>query len=166
MLSTLGSVQRLANKAHQWDLRALKAEAEFRSLHLSDTVFFPGMRRLPCPAQQLVLKQMLRGNELHAEGADPRPLGDELECDCLFFRQYHLPCAHMWHQEHLVGGVLKDEKVWDDYASMFEDCGFEIYESVEVTYSTNELREEIRAPARRRLQVSMPWIYTTLLTWL
>ena len=157
-------MQHLANKAHQWDVRALKAEADFCSLHLSDTVFFPGMRRLPYPAQQLVLGQMQRGNELLAEGADPQPLEDELEYGCLFFRQYHLLCAHIWHQEHLFGGFLEDEKVWDDYTFMFKDCGFEIYEGIEVTYSAKELGEELGAPARRRLQVSLPPIYTTLLT--
>ena len=153
--SLLGLVQHLANKAHQWDIQAVRAEVDFRSFHLSDTAFFPGMRRLPYPMQQLVLGQMQRGNKLLAEGVDPRPLADELECDCLFFRQYHLPCAHMWQQEHLFGGILEDEAVWDDYAFMFEDCGLEIYEGMEVTYSTKELGEEIGAPARRRLEVRL-----------
>ena len=70
----------------------------------------------------------------------------------------------MWHQEHLFGGVLEDEEVWDDYAFMFEDCGFEIYEGMEVTYSTKELGEEIGAPARQRLEVSLPPLYSALLT--
>ncbi|SLM33896.1 MULE transposase domain, partial [Lasallia pustulata] len=126
--SLLGSIERLANTAAQWDRKAERSEADFRSLHLSDTTFFPGMRKLPYPVQQLVLGQLQRGNELLAEGADPLPLGDELECDCLFFRQYQLPCAHMWQHEHTFGGVLEEEEVWDRFAFMFEDCGFEIYE--------------------------------------
>ena len=146
--SLLSSVQHLANTAYQWDIRALKAAADFRTVHLSDTVFFPGMRRLPYPVQRLLLRQMQRGNELLAEGVDPWPLEDKLKCDCLFFRQYHLPCAHMWQQEHLFGGVLKEEKVWVDYAFMFKDCGFGIYEGMRVTYSAKELEEEIGAPAR------------------
>ena len=146
--SLLGLVKHLANKAHQWDIRAVRAEMDFCALHLSDTAFFPGMRRLPYPVQKLVLGQMQAGNALLAEGVDCQPLADELECDCLFFQQYHLPCAHMWHQEHLFGGVLENEEVWDEYTFMFEDCGLEIYKGMEVTYSTKELGEEIGAPAR------------------
>ncbi len=110
-------------------------EVDFRSLHLSDTAFFPGMRKLLHPVQQRVLAQLERGNELLAEGVDPKPLSDKLECDCLYFRQYQLPCAHMWQQEHIFGGVLEDEAVWEDFVSMFEDGGFEVYESREVMYS-------------------------------
>ena len=153
--SLLGFIERLANTATQWDRKAAKVEMDFRSLHLSDTAFFPGMRKLPYPVQQLVLGQLQRGNELLAEGANPRPLSDELECDCLFFRQYQLPCAHMWQQEHLFGEVLADEEVWNRFVFMFEDCGFEIYEGMGVTYSSKELQEEIGAPAKRRLEVSL-----------
>ena len=153
--SLLGFVEHLSNIATQWDWKAAKVEADFRTLHLSDTAFWPGMRRLFYLVQQLVLAELHRGMELLAEGVKPRPLGDELECDCLFFRQYQLPCSHMWQQEQLFEGVLKDEEVWEQYAFMFEDCGFEIYEGIGVTYSTKELGEEIGAPAKWRLEVSL-----------
>ena len=133
----------------------MRVKADFHSFHLSDTAFFPGMQRLLYPVQQLVLEQMQCENKLLAEGVDSQPLADELKCDCLFFRQYHLPCAHMWQQEHLFGGILKDEAVWDNYAFMFEDCSLEIYEGMEVTYFTKELGEDIGAPARQRLEVRL-----------
>ena len=154
--SLLGFIERLSNTAAQWDRKAARVEADFHTLHLSDTAFFLGMRKLPYPVQQLVLGQLQQGNQLLAEGVDPRPLSDKLECDCLFFRQYQLPCAHMWQQEHIFGGVLKDEAVWEDFIFMFEDGGFEIYEGREVIYSPSELAEEIGAPAKRRLEVSLP----------
>ena len=36
---------------------------------------------------------------------------------------------------------------------MFEECGFEIYETTGVTYSTNEIHEEKGAPAKRCFEV-------------
>ena len=152
--SLLGLIEQLSNTAAQWDWRAVKAEADFCSLHLSDTAFFPGMRKLPYPVQQLVLAQLQWGNELLTEGVDPKPLSDKLECDCLFFRQYQLPCAHMWQQEHVFRNVLEDEAVWAEFIFTWEDGGFEIYESREVEYSEKELAEEIGAPVKRRLEVS------------
>ena len=122
------------------------------------------MRKLPYPVQQLVLHELHRGNELAAEGAETPALSDEPECDCLFFRQYQLPCCHMWMQENWFGGVLSDEKVWDQFAFMFEEAGFEIYEGMGVTYSTKELLEEFGAPAKRRLEVSGLILYELLLT--
>ena len=133
--SLSGLIEQLSNTAAQWDRKAARVEADFRTLHHSNTAFFPG-------------------NELLAEGVDPKPLSDKLKCDCLFFRQYQLPCAHMWQQEHIFGGVLEDEAVWEDFVFMFEDGGFEIYEGREVIYSQKELAEEIGAPAKRRLEVS------------
>ncbi len=46
------------------------------------------------------------------------------------------------------------EDIWDRYAFMFEDCGFEIYEGMATTYSTKEIYKEIGAPSKRRLEVS------------
>ncbi len=159
--SLFGLVQHLANVAVQWDRKAEKTRADFRSLHLSDTVFFPGMRRLPYPVQLLVLKELQISNNMHS--ASPRQLSDDNSCDCLFFRQYQLPCSHIWQQQHLFGGILEDEEDWDRYAFMFEDCGFEIYEGMGVEYSTKQLYKEIGAPAKRRLEVSDSILYELLL---
>ena len=116
--------------------------------------FLSGDAEAPLPCAAACSEPAAAGNELLAEGVDPKPLSDKLECDCLFFRQYQLPCAHMWQQEHIFGGVLEDEAVWEDFVFMFEDGGFEIYEGREVIYSQKELAEEIGAPAKRRLEVS------------
>ncbi|MCJ1301534.1 hypothetical protein MMC08_004335 [Hypocenomyce scalaris] len=64
----------------------------------------------------------------------------------------HLLCK----QEHLFGEILADEEIWNCFVFMFEDCSFEIYEGMGVTYSSKELQEEIEAPAKQRLEVTGP----------
>ena len=123
--SLQGLVKHLANVTHQWDLKARKTEADFRSKHLTDTVFFPGLSKLPYPVQKLIIGQLKAGNELLEQGVDPKPLGDNIGCDCLFWAKYGLPCAHIWHLELHWGDVLTEDH-WKTFAFMFEDCGFEI----------------------------------------
>ena len=53
--SLVGLVQHIANISHQYDLRATKKRLEFRTRHLSDTAFYPGMRKLPYPVQLLII---------------------------------------------------------------------------------------------------------------
>lgn len=89
--SLLGSVQHLVNVSVQLNRKAERVRAEFHTCHLSDTVFWLGMRKIPYSVQQLVLHEMHRGNELVAEGKEVAApaLSDELECDCLFFFDMH-----------------------------------------------------------------------------
>jgi len=65
--SLLECVQYLTNIAAQWDRKTEKVRVKFRSLHLSDTVFWPEMRKLPYSVQQLILTEQHRNNELLAE---------------------------------------------------------------------------------------------------
>lgn len=155
--SLLGCVRHVANISYQWSRKAAKAEAEFRTKHLSDTIFWEGMKQLPYPVQQLCIEQSNKGSQLLERGAKVRELNEDVSCDCVFYRAYHLPCEHMWYQEHLVGSVLTDA-LWERCAFMFADCGFEIYEGMETTYSHREIYEEIGAPSKRRLQVSLMFI--------
>lgn len=109
------------------------------------------MRKISYPIQKLCLSKQEQGLDLIIEGDQPtRSLTDDLQCDCPFFQKWQLPCAH----EKFVGGVLDQDNIWDRYAFMFCENGFEIYEGMEKTYSTREVFEEIGAPTKRRLQVS------------
>lgn len=78
-------------------------------------------------------------------------LGDELTCQCLFFRQYQLPCQHLF-QFDLVSDVIKDSD-WDVWASMFEDCRFEIYESTTKDFVAKGIFDEPGGPNKHLLQV-------------
>ena len=79
----------------------------------------------------------------------------------IFFRQRNLTCEHVWLHERLFRGLFSD-KTRDTYAFIFEECGFELYESVATTFSTKELYEEVAAPAKRRLRMSYPLLYSAL----
>lgn len=67
--SLLGLIKHLSNIAVQWDRRAAKIASEFRSKHLSDTVHWPGMQKLPYPIQKLCLGEQDRALDLITQGA-------------------------------------------------------------------------------------------------
>lgn len=66
---------------------------------------------------------------------------DDLTCDCLFFRQYQLPCEHIWH--HKLQYHLMTDLHWDTYACMFDDCGMEVYESTQEIWVDREIAFDI-----------------------
>src|SRR5437763_13042380 len=54
-----------------------------------------------------------------------------LECYCLFRNRYLLPCKHIFH-EHMYGDMkLLTTDTWRMFQGMFEENGFEVYESRE-----------------------------------
>ena len=152
--SLQGLVFHLENRAKEYDLRAERGREEFRSTHLAQTAHWPGMRRMPAPAQKLCVQELAEGI-LRLEGSkEVRPLGDAVQCDCLLYRKYQLPCRHLWQCEYVFGGVLKED-YWKEAGSMFVEFGFDIYEGLEAEYlQLNDDEEELEAPQARRLKVS------------
>lgn len=117
------------------------------------------MRKLPYPIQKLYLGEQEHALDLITEGARPaRSVANDLTCDSPFFQKWQLPCADMWIQEEFLGRVLDQDHVWDKYAFMFSENCFEIYKSMEKSYTTQELFEEIGAPTKRRLDVSLAYL--------
>jgi len=156
-------VQHLANVAVQWNRKAAKKEAEFCTQHLSDTVFWSGMRKLSYPVQLLVFHKKKRASQLLNDEVNPQPLKDDFSCNCLFFQQYTLSCQHVWQQKLLVEEVLTED-VWDCYTFMFEDCNFKIYKEITTTYSTKKIYEKIDASSKQWLEVSSSSSVDNLLT--
>ena len=64
-------------------------------------------------------------------------LADDLSCDCLFYRQYQLPCSHLF-QFDFITNTIKDAD-WLRWAFMFEEQGFEIYESTTKEYAVKDI---------------------------
>ena len=55
-----------------------------------------------------------------------------VNCDCLFFRCYLLPCRHVFH-EHMYGVKrLLSVDAWEQFQQMFEETGFEVYQHHEL----------------------------------
>ncbi len=99
--SLCGLIIHLANKALDYDQRAIKSEKDFRSLHFSDATYFPGPFKLPYPVQRLVVDELKEGNLLLEEEKEGREIKDEITCDCLFWQKYQLPCRHLWLSHHI-----------------------------------------------------------------
>ena len=81
----------------------------------------------------------------------PRNLNDELSCTCVFYRQYQLPCSHLW-QFHFMSNAFA-EADWKRWAYMFEKRGFEIYESIIKEYVTKDVYDEPDGPSKHMLDV-------------
>lgn len=74
-------------------------------------------------------------------------------CDCKFYRAYQIPCCHVFT-------AIQDdgfEPDWEAYYFMWEDCGFETYEGMTKEYISNDIYDEIGAPARRKIALRETW---------
>ena len=87
-------------------------------------------------------------------GEEPsKNVGDDLVCpmDCLFYRQYQLPCKHLWH--YCITTLPFSSTDWARWAALFEDGGFEIYEATTKTYVEDEIYDTIGGPDRGSLMM-------------
>ena len=78
-------------------------------------------------------------------------LDDDLTCQCKFYRQYQLPCCHLW-QFHFVYNCFKPDH-WKTWAHLFDDCGFEVYEGTTKTFVVKEIHDQIDGPSKHMLNV-------------
>ena len=73
-------------------------------------------------------------------GEITRSLYDELSCIYVFYRQYQLPCSHVY-QFNLVTNAFA-ELNWKRWGYMFEEGGFEIYEDTPRKHVTKDSHDE------------------------
>ena len=72
-----------------------------------------------------------------------------LDCHCLFRNRYLLPCRHIFH-EHMYGNLkLLTTNVWRMFQGMFEESGFEIYETRETVIEFMPTEQQKEAKNRR-----------------
>ena len=108
--SLRGIVEHVANIALGYDKRAEKARRDWKHGQYADSVLYPGLQELPGPIQLLILREREEGELLVQEGEDPREFEvGEVSCDCLFFRQYQLPCRHLFQVDILTGKMFREE---------------------------------------------------------
>jgi len=72
-------------------------------------------------------------------------------CDCRFFQKWQLPCSHIW-QHHICFGSLT-ESAMETWNWMWEDGGYELYESRESQWVAYRVKDKIRALLRKRLDL-------------
>jgi hypothetical protein len=137
--------------AKEYDLRSEKAAADFRTKRHPMVIEHPWLSSFPYPVQLLIIQQMKQGEENLEDGEDSRDLLDEVTCDCGFYRRYQLLCRHIW-ANHVLFKCL-DSSHFLLWAHMWEDSGFEIYETIGKEYFEREIDEDIGVPTRRRLDM-------------
>ena len=103
------------------------------------------LRKFPYPVQKLIVDQWkLAAKELTDEETSADEFFDELIClvDWLFWRQYQFSCKHLWHYNIVFDAFQSSD--WAIWAEMFEDSGFEMYEtSISLKVERHEEIEEI-----------------------
>lgn len=133
-------VLQIMQQTHDIDLKARKAASDFRSKKLAVcTKQYPEIGSLPVPIQKLIAPELEAVGERIAQGKPIPEFEEDLLCTCRFARKYRLPCRHIFHLDG-EEKVLTPEK-WEQFNAMFEDCGFEVYESM----GWIEVGEEIKA---------------------
>ena len=84
------------------------------------------IHKFPFPIQQIIVSEVC-AVEKRIEHGKVAPGLISLECHCLFFRKYRLPCQYIFH-EHMYGArKLLITSAWEDFQQMFEEHRFEIY---------------------------------------
>ncbi len=115
---------------------------------------YPQLAFFSYPVQALLVEQYKIARKEIVEGEEPQEkVSNDLVCpvDCLFYRQYQLPCKHLWH--YCITTLPFSSTDWTRWAALFEDAGFEIYELTTKTYVENEIYDTIGGPDRSTLMM-------------
>ena len=150
--SLTGAANHVIRVGDQWENRARAEKASFRTTSTAECQECPHLRKFPFPVQKLIVDQWKLAAKSLVDGEAPAgEMPDELTClvDCLFYRQYQLPCRHLW-QYHIVFETFQ-ESDWLAWAEKFEDSGFEVYETS--ARLNIERHEDIEEPDRHMLQM-------------
>ena len=132
------------------------AAFEFRMKKVSvygvDNDIIEEIHKFPYPFQRLLVNESSAVMERIEKGKGAPGL-TSLNCHCLFRNRYLLPCKHIFH-EHMYGNVkLLTVDAWEAFQKMFEECGYEIYESHDSIIEFVQTKQQKEAE-NRRLAVS------------
>jgi len=89
------------------------------------------------------------------EKGKPTPGLTSLNCNCLFFHRYLLPCRHIFHENMYGTTKLLTSDIWEKFQQMFDETGFDVYMHRElVELEVPRMTEAEKALENRRLAVS------------
>jgi len=130
-LFTLGAVYGIANIDRKKRSEAKSASFNFRIKKVFtygvDDDILKEIHKFPFPFQHLIIKEACAVMDRLEKGKGVPDL-TSLDCHCLFHHRYLLPCKHIFH-EHMYGNKLLTTDIWQMFHKIFEESGFEIYES-------------------------------------
>ncbi|RHZ78348.1 hypothetical protein Glove_165g82 [Diversispora epigaea] len=112
------------------------------------------IHKFPFPIQKLIVSEIFSVEGRIEKGKDLPGLMS-LECQCLFFRKYMLPCKHIFHEQIHGPRKLLTIDAWKQFQQTFDESGFEIYEHRElINFEILEKNENDRAAENRKLTVN------------
>jgi hypothetical protein len=157
--SLVGIAKHVLAHAEDFDLQAAKVKSSFKSRVLPLVAKFPQLQVFPYPVQKLLAPEISAAISKHEDGEEPRVFEAEDSqensrapvCDCRFFQKWQLPCCHIW-QHHLYFGSLT-ESAMETWKWMWEDGGYELYETRVTQWEAHRVKDEIGAPLRKRLDL-------------
>ncbi|RPB25197.1 hypothetical protein L211DRAFT_836521 [Terfezia boudieri ATCC MYA-4762] len=125
-----GMILNIMDAVNVIDNHAAVARSHFRNRKLPIcTKEYPEIGQLPVPIQKLLSGELDAVTERIAKGKEvPIGLDENLQCSCKFYRQYLLPCRHIFHLDTEVK-VLTTAR-WEGYVMMFAECGMAVYEAI------------------------------------
>ncbi|RHZ67799.1 hypothetical protein Glove_299g65 [Diversispora epigaea] len=104
------------------------------------------IHKFPFPIQQKIVSEVHAVEKRIEKGKDV-PVLTSLNCYCLFFRQYLLPCWHIFHNHLYDEKKLLTTNAWEQFQQMFIESGFEVYISHELV--------EIELPKKTKAEKAM-----------
>jgi hypothetical protein len=157
--SLQGVAKHVMATAKDYDLRADERREKFRTRVLPLAQEHPELQRFPYPVQCLLTDEIKAAKRLIEEDEPIRDFlledshgdGRPPVCDCRFFRKWQIPCCHIWQHHILFGSVTT--AMLDEWEWMWEDGGYECYETRGTDWVERGFREEIGAPVRCRLDL-------------
>lgn len=151
---TLGAVHGIVNVDCKKRSEAKGAFFDFRIKKVSaygvDDDILEEIQKFPLPFQQLIIKEACAVMDRLEKGKGVPGL-NSLNCYCLFRNRYLLPCKHIFH-EHMYGNKLLTADVWKMFHEIFQESGFEVYESRE-SFIEYVQTEQQKSTENRRIAV-------------
>src|SRR5215213_5582279 len=148
---TLGAVHGIVNIDCKKRSEAEGASFNFRIKKVFaygvDDDILEEIQKFPLPFQQLIIKEACAVMDRLEKGKGVPGL-NSLNCYCLFRNRYLLPCKHIFH-EHMYGNKLLTADVWKMFHEIFQESGFEVYESRESFIEYVQTEQQKSAENRR-----------------
>ena len=145
--SLSGVAKHVLKIADQWELREEETAVNFRTQQSAECSMYSHLADLPGPIQKLMVGQLKKAMEAQDEGES------WLICALIILTiiKSGLPCSHLW-QFNLMSNPFA-EADWKRWVYMFEEGGFEIYESAIKEYVTRDIYDEPDGPSKHILDV-------------
>ena len=136
----LGAVHNIVNIDHKKRSETESTSFDFRIKKIStygvDDDILKEIQKFPFPFQQLIIKEACAVMNRLEKGKGVPGL------------RYLLPCKHIFH-EYMYGNKLLTPDVWQMFREIFEESGFEVYESRELFIEYVQTEQQKSAEDRR-----------------